>query len=1012
MKRILLAFFIYLIIIPKIQAFGQNKIQADNINWSKIRTMHFDIYFVEGEDDFGKTLALMAEEGYYYLKESFRIPLKDKIPLIVYKNHLEFEKTNIIYPILNEAVGGFTESMKNRVVVPFDGSYVRFEETLVHELTHAYVNGLTLDSMTSKMLNIGGGRFPFWFQEGLPEYLSMRGTSVNNEMYIQDMVMNNDIQPLNQVDGYLAYRQGESFITYLSEIYGHEKVAKLFYTMRLNANQDASFEKVFGLKFDDIEKRWINYLKRKHASKIIDYEIPYEKYTQLTNHEKDASGINIQPKISPDGQYYLYFSDKHLRMGIWTGSTLMIIPQEQEIKGETTGKYEDFHIFRMGISWFPDSKHFAFVVKNSFNDVIFVRNIETGKNIREIIIPELEAIFEIDISHDGKRIVLSGQKGTQTDIYIYDIDSETLINVTNDRYFDFEPKWSPDDSKIAFSSERNSDLNERRPFVFSALRNNIYYSELLTQNIYQVTGDTYNNTYPIWDKTGENILFLSERTGVTNFDIVNIKNGKRAVVTKLLSGINSGDISVNNESMLLSCYFGGGWDIYQAFNIIDSLYFQDYGLPQILNIADDFYERFHLENYKLYGEKEKKKSKERNDYKKEIQGDPEVTRAALVDSLFSDRREDPDTKPEQISIIPEIKKYKPEFYLDYFWGGLAYSSSAGMIGQLYLSFSDLLGNHNVNVSTGLAGSFKNTDFNISYYYLKNRIDYGLGAFKLSDDTVYRIIPINDPDEYYYMRIREYYYGGQILTSYPINRYWRTDLSALVYKYEKEYDKSEWNYNEGDWSDWEETGERKESFLYAPQLSLIHDNALYGSTGPISGWRGFVTYTEGISTRDNSFRTIYTDLRMYNFFAKRFCFATRLLGAASFGDDPQQFDLEGFSGVRGYDSDDRDEAVEDGSRKALVSAELRYPFVDYLKLGFPLPITMGNIRGSMFADIGSVWTDQFRGTQDGKLKDLRMSYGFGPRLNIGYFVLRLDISWTTDLSKNSKPTYYFSLWPDF
>ena len=66
------------------------------------------------------------------------------------------------------------------------------------------------------------------------------------------------------------------------------------------------------------------------------------------------------------------------------------------------------------------------------------------------------------------------------------------------------------------------------------------------------------------------------------------------------------------------------------------------------------------------------------------------------------------------------------------------------------------------------------------------------------------------------------------------------------------------------------------------------------------------------------------------------------------------------------------------------------------------------------DIGTVFNEfeDFRGMRGRKLDDLKLSYGWGPRLNIGYVVLRLDIAWLSDLSKISKPSYFISLTEDF
>ena len=52
--------------------FGQNKVNVVDSRWSMIRSMHFDLYFPAGNDDFGRLVSLMSEEIYYRLKEDLR----------------------------------------------------------------------------------------------------------------------------------------------------------------------------------------------------------------------------------------------------------------------------------------------------------------------------------------------------------------------------------------------------------------------------------------------------------------------------------------------------------------------------------------------------------------------------------------------------------------------------------------------------------------------------------------------------------------------------------------------------------------------------------------------------------------------------------------------------------------------------------------------------------------------------------------------------------------------------
>ncbi|MDD3536373.1 MAG: hypothetical protein PHC50_09550, partial [Candidatus Cloacimonetes bacterium] len=115
-KYIVLVLLLLILAAGWAQSFGKNKVNAHRQEWSELKTLHFNIYFPKGEDDFGRTVALMAEEIYYYLKGELKYPVLSRIPLVFYANKDDFQVTNIISPLLSEGVGGFTESMRIRVV--------------------------------------------------------------------------------------------------------------------------------------------------------------------------------------------------------------------------------------------------------------------------------------------------------------------------------------------------------------------------------------------------------------------------------------------------------------------------------------------------------------------------------------------------------------------------------------------------------------------------------------------------------------------------------------------------------------------------------------------------------------------------------------------------------------------------------------------------------------------------------------------------------------------------------
>jgi outer membrane protein assembly factor BamA len=183
-----------------------------------------------------------------------------------------------------------------------------------------------------------------------------------------------------------------------------------------------------------------------------------------------------------------------------------------------------------------------------------------------------------------------------------------------------------------------------------------------------------------------------------------------------------------------------------------------------------------------------------------------------------------------------------------------------------------------------------------------------------------------------------------------------------------------------------------------------------------GNKSFITIKNNFTKSKYSYFTAYMDIRNYFPLSETFSIAHRTIIGRSTGHNPELFDLYGFNGGRGldYDNDYVNKQYYDGNTKILESLELRYPFVDYLKLGFPLPIVIGDIRGSLFTDFGSVWNwgDPYRGSENGRLKDLKFGFGFGPRMNIGYFVIKLDVAWSSNFIEHGKPSYYFSINEDF
>ena len=165
-KYIALIIFTISFIFPN--QFGKNIVQYNEFEWYYAQSNHFDIYVSDSTGYHIDFVEEHIEDAYNKIKSLLNWSLKDRISIIIYSSHNEFQQTNVISSHLPEGVGGVTELLKNRVVIPFDGSHREFKHVIYHELLHVFINdcvyGGNLKSMMANSIEV---RIPLWMNEGL-----------------------------------------------------------------------------------------------------------------------------------------------------------------------------------------------------------------------------------------------------------------------------------------------------------------------------------------------------------------------------------------------------------------------------------------------------------------------------------------------------------------------------------------------------------------------------------------------------------------------------------------------------------------------------------------------------------------------------------------------------------------------------------------------------------------------------------------------------------------------------
>jgi outer membrane protein assembly factor BamA len=141
----------------------------------------------------------------------------------------------------------------------------------------------------------------------------------------------------------------------------------------------------------------------------------------------------------------------------------------------------------------------------------------------------------------------------------------------------------------------------------------------------------------------------------------------------------------------------------------------------------------------------------------------------------------------------------------------------------------------------------------------------------------------------------------------------------------------------------------------------------------------LAYTSDIEYSNASYYSFIFDYRRYIRLGVRSAYASRYWLFYNEGKEARRFFMGGSWDLRGYPR----WSIR-GKKLWLTSHELRFPFLDQVRIGFPFGgVTFVGVRGALFVDAGNAWDETYEETLG--------SFGFGVRLNLGgYLVLRYDL----------------------
>ncbi|MEA3504069.1 MAG: hypothetical protein U9R32_02585 [Bacteroidota bacterium] len=991
--------------------FGKNRVQYRDFIWSYYRYSNFDVYFYRGGEKYAAYTSEYAKKYIDEVENQFKSNLINKIQFIIFNNVSDLKQSNLglMSDDATYNIGGITHILGSKVFLYFNGDYKDFRRQIRAGVAQVIISeGLNGGSIGAQVKSDMLVSIPDWYRNGLISFL-VEEWSVEIDNSMRDLVEENRLEKFNRLTEKEADLAGHSIWKYINDVYGAGKIPDVINMTQMSRGLDRSLLYVLNVSYKQLMKDWREYYEEKYKSENSERENVDDNKLNVKNDKKRSFS---QFKASPDGRYFVYATNQMSQYKIWlldtaTGKKKKLLKRGYKLEEKVDYTYPL-------IDWHPSGEVIAIILKEKGFVKLYQYNIEE-KKFESRNIYNFQKINSFGYSDDGCTFVMSAVKNGHSDIFIFDVNSNSYSAITNDPFDDADPCFISNSSKIVFSSDRTNDtLNKKyshNPLMQEGMSDLFIYDYKNRSNVLKrVTNTPVANEKQV-RKYGKNCFtYLSDENGVYNRYIAKYDSAIAFVDTtvhyRYFTNIapltnysrniveHQTNIAANKSTMIVYKdqeyhLFYKDMEAVPAFDT-EKLCVTEYGEERL-----NEYEEKRKAKEEIKQEKKSRKHKrfrtvkigERDSGEKKIDierfsidkkyfivlGGDDKTSAEKKITQDKKASRKGEKKKKRFS-VPKRRFYEVQYsinelvnqadfsylnrmYQPFQGGGSPIFLNSGFNALFKIGISDLMENYRIIGGISISPNLVNNEYLLSFANLKNRLDREIIFHRsgVENESVYPYITYQFHEVHYKV-------------SWPFNRVMSVRARATYRNDNKIVKSTEAATLEQPNVSTDRLGLRA-SFVYDDTRSLGLN--IYEGTR----FKAFAEYYQVVEQLERNFVVVGLDYRKYIRIHRNFVWANRFAASTSFGNEKLIYYLGGVDNwlMPSFNKDIEidysqnylyqtlatnmrgfKQNIRNGNTFAVLNSELRFPVFGYF---FNRPIKskfLKNFQIVGFADVGSAW----------------------------------------------------------